>query len=126
MTDTLAPTTYTLTFPGRPALLANAVKRMHWAREAEARKLLRREAFLLARAARIPHFAAIGVTVRVELKGKRSIDVDSIAPTLKPLLDGISDAHVVDDDRFVRRLTLLAPVLGADRDALVVEIEGIG
>ncbi len=122
MSSTVA-TTYRLVLPGRPFttnIHMRAEKYQRAALDAEWRLL----AAVVARHAKVPRFDAIAVTVQSELVGRRSRDVGSDASCAKACIDGLRDAHVIEDDTpaHLRSVTFLAPLLGAERDALVLTI----
>jgi crossover junction endodeoxyribonuclease RusA len=112
-------------FMGRP-LLANQVHRLHFRKVAELRKGYREGAATLARAQRIGSYDAIEVTAWAEYPSRRSLpDADAIAPSVKPVIDGLVDAGVIPDDGpvYVHRVSYQAPrVVTGYSPALVVEI----
>lgn len=87
--------TIPLTFTKPPL---NMNQRMHWAQKAKITKVIRHEAFVRCRAARIPRAKHLTVQLHYQPKDNRRRDSDNIAPTLKALCDGIVDAGVVPDD----------------------------
>ena len=99
-TDQPGPTfTIDLAHP-RPPLTAN--DRTHWRTKARVTKALRQEAAARVTALRIPEYPRIRVSLVWVVKDRRRRDGgENIAPTLKPLIDGLVDAGVVaDDDQF--------------------------
>lgn len=99
-------------------------RRGHWNRAEQTRDW--RGAFhLLALEAGRPHFTAVTVTVKHELKNRAAMpDTGSCIGAAKAAIDGLVDAGVLDDDSpdIVHRLTFDAPtVTGVDALVLVVE-----
>jgi crossover junction endodeoxyribonuclease RusA len=73
--------------------------RMHWSKEARIKSQLRESVAWLARAERLPtglDRVRIGLCWQPGVNRRR--DPLSIAPTLKPLVDGLVDYRLVDDD----------------------------
>lgn len=104
----------------RPPLSLN--QHQHWTVTRKAEADLRTAAWALARKAKIPELRAIMVEL-VWFKGdNRKADADNMAPTLKPLQDGLVLAHVVPDDngkhvlRASQRVVLRAQDLEGRRD----------
>ena len=110
---------------GRP-LLANQVHRLHFRTVAAIRKGYRDGAAKLARAQRIGSYDAICVTAWAEYPSRRSMpDADAIAPSVKPVIDGLVDAGVIPDDSpaYVHQVTYRAPrVVPGCTPAVIVEI----
>jgi len=92
MTDT-----WSLWLPWRrPPLTFN--QRTHHMVQYRLKQQVKQAVVLLARSQQIPHLSAITAEL-VWLKGdNRRADADNIAPTLKPALDGLVAAGVLDDD----------------------------
>lgn len=79
----------------RPPLTAN--DRVSWQKRGRLTRDIRLASKLLAR--RIPHFEAIEVSLTWIVKDHRKRDGgENLAPTFKPMIDGLVDADVVDDD----------------------------
>ncbi len=72
--------------------------RQHWRVKAKAVAQLRRDAHLLAEAARVPACSRIHVQLHYVPRDARRRDRDNLVATLKPVLDGLVDAGVVPDD----------------------------
>lgn len=72
--------------------------RTHWRARAAANKSLRRATMLLARSKQLPHCAQISVELHWVPNTARRRDTDNPTPTVKPCVDGLVDAGVVDDD----------------------------
>lgn len=89
--------TWSLWLPYRsPPLTLN--QRIHHMAEHRIKGDLKKAAILLARSQKIPHLRAITAELRWLKADNRRADADNIAPTLKPLLDGLVAAGVLDDD----------------------------
>lgn len=96
-TDAVGPTfTIDLDY-ARPPITAN--DRTHWRRKADLTRRLRRAAAEAAKQHRIPEYPRIRVSLVWVVRDRRRRDGgENIAPTLKPLIDGLVDAGVVSDD----------------------------
>lgn len=91
MTGVFIPTPTFLTANHRP----------HWAVKARITAQIRHDAAWAARAARLPHHPGpVKVTALIHRghAGRGRFDPANWAPTLKPALDGLVDAGVLDDD----------------------------
>lgn len=88
---------HTIVLPWRsPPLTLN--QRMHYMAEYRMQQELKRAAMLMARSLGIPHMEAVTAEL-VWMKGdNRKADPDNIAPTMKPLLDGLVAARILDGD----------------------------
>lgn len=79
----------------RPPLNAN--QRMHWAKRAQLTKQLR--AITATKARRLqPVDGRVRITLVWQVVDNRRRDPDNIAPTLKPVIDGLRDAGVLPED----------------------------
>lgn len=89
--------TWSLVLPWRtPPLTLN--RHLHHMVEYRIRGEVKQAVHLLARAERIPHLRAITAEL-VWMKGdNRTADSDNFSPTLKPCLDALKSAGVIDDD----------------------------
>lgn len=89
--------TWSLVLPYRtPPLTLN--RHLHHMAEHRIKGEVQKAAHLIARAHRIPHLRAITAEL-VWMKGdNRKADPDNMAPTMKPCLDGVKAAGVIDDD----------------------------
>lgn len=98
LSDLPAQRSWSLVHVGRP-VLANEVRRMHWAAQASFVTEWRGAFAILARKARVPHLAAasLQVTHYVSRSG-RLPDVGACAPSAKAACDGLVDAGVLVDD----------------------------
>lgn len=106
---------------------ANQARRWHWSK-VHAKTAEWRQAFgVLARAAKVPRLDRVRITAVVHLAG-RPLDTDAIAPTVKAAIDGLVDAKVIPDDTpaHVLGVAYAPPVMGQDRDALILQIEDAG
>lgn len=70
----------------------------HWAVTAKKRKEVRQTAALLARQAGIPRLDTARVRLVWLVSDRRRRDRENITATLKPAIDGLVDAGVVEDD----------------------------
>lgn len=87
--------------PGRDWLTANG--RDHWAKRASRTRRLRHRAFLLARSALAegslaPTSGRVHVDALIVQRTRRRMDPANAYPTVKPLIDGLTDAGVWEDD----------------------------
>ncbi len=116
--------TWTLTHYDRP-WTSNAQRQMNHYRQAELVKEWRHAFATLAREAKVPALGAIRITAQSHLVGRRSRDWLAEAPAIKAAVDGLVDAGVIPDDDPTHMLggTILAPVLKAERNALVLVVE---
>lgn len=79
----------------RPPLNAN--QRIHWAKRAQLTKQLR--AVTAAKARRLQQVdGRVRITLVWQVVDNRRRDPDNIAPTLKPVIDGLRDAGVLPED----------------------------
>lgn len=118
--------TWTLTYHARP-WTTNAERRgNHFQRAVNVRTW--REAFwALAHEAKVGRHQRIKLTVALQLRGRRSMDIDACAPATKAAIDGLVDARVIPDDGHghIESITILEPILGAERDAFTLTIEEV-
>lgn len=70
----------------------------HWAVTAKKRKEVRSTSALLARQASIPRLDTARVRLVWLVSDRRRRDRENITATLKPAIDGLVDAGVVEDD----------------------------
>ena len=98
--------TVTLGWPSR-ALSPNA--RTHWGTLARAKKAARREGYIAARSAGAP-FLMLSISIQVTFipPGSGRRDLDNLIASIKPHLDGISDAIVIDDSRWIWAAPVIA------------------
>ena len=82
--------------PGTPLLSANG--REHWAVKARRTRQLRYLGFCLARQQRIPRLARAHVLATYRPPDRRRRDPANMYPTVKAMLDGLTDAGVWADD----------------------------
>lgn len=91
------PPTWTLRLPWTaPPLTLNS--RQHWHAKHRITREIRTVSAALARANRIPKCARIHVKLTYFPRQERTRDADNLVATLKPLIDGLRDALVIDDD----------------------------
>jgi crossover junction endodeoxyribonuclease RusA len=80
--------------------------RMHWQQKRHLTKRWRDHAHGLAVAAGIPLLERFTAILHYQPRDNRRRDTDNLVATLKPLVDGLRDAHVaVDDDTTHYRLS---------------------
>lgn len=110
---------------GRPTT-TNKAHNMHYRAVSADRKRWRKAGCVLAREAQVPALESVNVLCWGRYPDRRSLpDPDGIAPALKGVLDGISDAGVVSDDNgdFVKATIYLPPVVVKGcKPALVVRL----
>lgn len=85
-------------------------QRMHWARKRDVVSNLRERAGWVAKQLE-PITGPVSVTMHVAYPNRsRTRDAHNLAPTLKPILDGIVDAGVLvdDNDEYVRCTSIIA------------------
>jgi len=98
--------TVTLGWPSR-ALSPNA--RTHWGTLARAKKAARIEGFYAATSGLLPDdVASISIQVTFIPPNTRRIDLDNCIASIKPHLDGISDAIGIDDSRWIWAAPVIA------------------
>lgn len=84
-----------ITIPTDLWLSANG--RYHWATRARRTRRLRQIAYWQARRQHVPHHAGpVDVTAQVQARGR--FDPPNAAPTVKAIIDGLTDAGCWDDD----------------------------
>jgi crossover junction endodeoxyribonuclease RusA len=99
-------TDYRIDLPwSRPPLSLND-KGMHWAVKARKIREVREAGALLVRAAHIGHCGRVQVRMHYQPAANRRADPANLLGTQKPLLDGLVDAGVIEDDspKFVDEL----------------------
>lgn len=102
-----------LELPASPFYSANS--RVHWRKKAELVRTWRHASAMLARSMDIPRLDRAVVSLDLWPHDKRRRDPDNLVPgVLKPAVDGLVDAGVLDDDtpEFVR---LVMPVIHPPR-----------
>jgi len=105
--------TVTLGWPSR-ALSPNA--RSHWAALARAKKAARKEGYIttwMSQTRGTPYLsldgaASISIQVTFIPPGSRRRDLDNLIASIKPHLDGISDAIGIDDSRWIWAAPVIA------------------
>lgn len=93
--------TWTVEFPAGQKLL-NANQRLHHMAKYRITKQLRGDAFKLAKAMRIPRLERARIDCTYEPPNRRTRDAANWHDTAKPLVDGLVDAGVLDDDDHTR------------------------
>jgi crossover junction endodeoxyribonuclease RusA len=93
--------TWVIEFPAGQKLL-NANDRLHHMAKYRITKQLRADAFLLAKAAKIPHLERARIDCTYEPPDQRRRDAANWQDAAKPLVDGLVDARVLDDDDHTR------------------------
>lgn len=93
----MTPREWTLPLPFTKPLSLN--DRMHWQVKRKHTSAWRGVARDLARRERIPTLERFTAVLHYQPRDNRRRDVDNLVASLKPLVDGLRDAHaVVDDD----------------------------
>jgi hypothetical protein len=95
------PRTWTVALPAGQKLL-NANQRLHHMAKYRITKQLRSDAFKLAKAAQIPRLKRARIDCTFEPPNRRTRDAANWHDTAKPLIDGLVDAGVLDDDDYTR------------------------
>ena len=89
--------------------------RLHWAAKARLVATVRTATHALARTAKVQHVERATVTLHYRQRARRAIDKDNLFATLKPCIDGLRDAGVLDEDDSTRvepRVEIHAPIKG--------------
>jgi hypothetical protein len=97
----------------RPPLSLN--RHLHYMQEHRLKEQLRDATIVLAKQQRIPRLEAAVVELHWLKGDNRRADSDNIAPTLKPCIDGLRAAGVLDDDDASRVRPLCRVVYRRDR-----------
>jgi len=116
------PTSWQLVHLARPGTL-NAERASHWSKRATSTAEWRASFWLLAREQKVPHLERISIDVHVESRTRRLPDPGACWPAVKAGVDGLVDAHVLDDDTgaHVAWIRMFAPAC-TGRDALTLSI----
>ena len=132
---TVEARTWTLTHRARPwttnAERANRLDAYpghnQYQRRASAVRLWKEAFWGLALEAKVGRHQRVKLTVALRLRGKRSMDIDACAPAIKAAIDGLVAARVIPDDGqgHIEAITILKPVLGAERDEFTITIEEV-
>lgn len=106
-----------------PARVVHPNSRAHWRRRAGATTRMRRDAYVLTKAAKLRvGDGAVQVTLTFYPPDKRRRDLDGCIASCKAYLDGLADALGVDDNRFTLSASL-SDICGHDGE---VKIEVLG
>lgn len=89
--------TLTLPYPAPPLTLNTSV-RMSWRKRHALEEQIRTDVQWLVKAAKIPRLTAVTIELVFYPKDGRVRDADNTTATLKPCLDGLVKAGVLDDD----------------------------
>jgi len=83
-------------------------QRKHWSHRALSSKALRRRGVLLARANRLPALARVSIEAVVSTPTNTRFDAANSYPTIKPLIDSLVSAGVLEDasDKYLTALTI--------------------
>lgn len=88
-----------LTFPVPREILLNANQPIHYTVKGQRVLALRSMSCNLAKSLKVPQYPKCEVIVQVSPPTRRRLDPPNLYPTVKPLVDGLTDAGVwVDDD----------------------------
>jgi crossover junction endodeoxyribonuclease RusA len=122
MSDTSEPRSWVLTLPGSPPLSMN--QRGHWAKHSDAIAQWRYDTAMLARADGVPALKRAEVTLHIWPPDRRHRDRHNLHATLKPILDGLVDAHVLPGDtpQFLEREEI---ILHPYREMTATAISGL-
>jgi crossover junction endodeoxyribonuclease RusA len=112
--------TLTIVAPAR-MLTINAERSMHWSTRAGIVKLWRQAGWAQALADHLPRLRMAEIDAYPSQKGVLA-DAGAHAPTIKALVDGLVDAHVLPDDSptYLRALRIHPPTRGKPGVTLVV------
>lgn len=88
----------TLTFDIPATLWLSANDRHHWREKAKRTKALREMGYVKAKAERVPAYTIASLAVYVGYPTSRRSDPANSYPTVKGLVDGMTDAGVWPDD----------------------------
>jgi Holliday junction resolvase RusA-like endonuclease len=115
----------TVLIPGTPPRALSANGRSHWRAKAEHVRAYRETARLAALAAGAEPVAG---SVRLRLtygweRGRKRVDFDNGVALAKAAIDGIVDAGVMGDDRYVVAVELAQERDPEGRGYLIVEVE---
>ena len=122
-----------ITVPGSPDRILAPNRRAHGLAKAEATRQHRRDAKWSAVAAMsnlpLPLHEFVGpvhVSALVRwAKGERSKDLDSVAVCVKPYIDGLCDAGLMDNDSQMKRLTVQQERDETGRGEVVLTVEAM-
>jgi hypothetical protein len=92
-----APRRWVVVHHARP-FTANEVRRHHWSWTREQVEVWRASFWGLAKLEKIPHLDCVRIEVNHWYSRGSSPDVGACAPAVKAAIDGLVDAHVIDDD----------------------------
>lgn len=105
----------------KPPLTANEVRRMHYMKQNTITQKLKGEVGWLAKAAGIPRLERARVGIIQSVTDRRRRDVDNIAATIKPCLDGLVQVGVlVDDHHMIVQRTWQEIELAAESGVVLV------
>lgn len=90
--------TSTLTLDIPSALWLTSNQRLHWAAKAKRTRAIRHLAAVRARAEKLPRFEVAHVTAYIGYPTNAKADPGNAAPTVKAVLDGLTDAGIWPDD----------------------------
>ena len=115
---------YTIEFVGSRPLTANRARTLHYREWGPINRMYREYFCWKAQEAAIPHLERIWVCATPLHKDNRTPqDVGGCSPAVKAAIDGLVDAHVIDDDGPTQLLSIMfmqPDVCG--RDGLRLEI----
>ena len=108
----------------KPPITAN--HRHHWAKKAKITKAIRHEAFIRAKAARLPRVKHAQIRLFYQPADNRRRDPSNLMPTQKALVDGLVDAGLVPDDTpefITEHMPKILPTAGRGNAAMWLEID---
>lgn len=91
-------TTQTFLFPVPREIVLNANAVKHYRLKGLCAKALREMAMALGESTKERYFDKYSIDVYVYAPSKRRIDPGNLYPTIKPLIDGLTDANLWEDD----------------------------
>ena len=92
-------------WPDKALFPNQAGNTLHWSQRSELRRIAKEEAYWLARKVlagpceNYP-FEKANILIRVTAKDRRKRDLDGFLSAIKPFLDGIVEAGVLEDDNY--------------------------
>ncbi len=98
---------------------------MHWRTERRITAYWRGQGFAVARAAELPSMDRVRVSAVIHRTRSRKADQAGDAERLKPLLDGIVDAHVVPDDTYLHVEHGSVETVKSTRDGILLIVEAL-
>ena len=114
---------HVITF-AQPDATLNLNDRMHWAPRSRIVANWRKAAYFAALLHKVPRLGRSLVSVTLPVRDRRKRDPGNWAPTVKPIVDGITDAGVWPDDDS-RYVVTQEPSFHVAGDTVTVTITGL-